>query len=85
MTRNATDLADCSATELLALYASKQASPVLATQAVLERIARLNPSLNAFCHLAPEEALRRPGPASGAGCAANPAGRSMACPRRSKT
>ncbi len=57
MTRNATDLADCSATELLALYASKQASPVLATQAVLERIARLNPSLNAFCHLAPEEAL----------------------------
>jgi len=45
----ATDLADCSASELLQLYRSGQASPVDATRAVLERIARLNPGLNAFC------------------------------------
>ena len=51
------DLADCSALTLLALYRSGDASPVQATRAVLDRIARLNPVLNAFCHLAPEEAL----------------------------
>ena len=53
----ATDLADCSATELLQLYRSRQASPVEATRAVLARIDQLNPVLNAFCHLAPDEAL----------------------------
>jgi aspartyl-tRNA(Asn)/glutamyl-tRNA(Gln) amidotransferase subunit A len=52
-----TDLADCSATDLLQLYRSRQASPVEATRAVLARIDQLNPLLNAFCHLAPEEAL----------------------------
>ena len=52
-----TDLADCSATELLQLYRSRQASPVEATRAVLARIDKLNPVLNAFCHLAPDEAL----------------------------
>ena len=53
----ATDLADCSATTLLRLYRSGQASPVEATKAVLARIDRCNPVLNAFCHLAPEDAL----------------------------
>ncbi len=57
MTSHATDLADCTATELLALYRSGAASPVQATQAALARIAHLNPVLNAFCHLAPDEAL----------------------------
>ena len=52
-----TDLADCSATELLQLYRQRSASPVEATRAVLARIERLNPVLNAFCHLAPDEAL----------------------------
>ena len=51
------DLADCSALTLLALYRSGDASPVESTGAVLDRIARLNPVLNAFCHLAPEAAL----------------------------
>ena len=37
------DLADCSASELLRLYRSGQASPVEAVQAVHERIAQLNP------------------------------------------
>jgi aspartyl-tRNA(Asn)/glutamyl-tRNA(Gln) amidotransferase subunit A len=52
-----TDFATMTATELLALYRSRQASPNEATQAVLSRIDRLNPVLNAFCHLAPDEAL----------------------------
>ena len=53
----ATDLADCSALTLLALYRSGDVSPVEATRAVLDRIERFNPILNAFCHLAPDEAL----------------------------
>ena len=54
----ATDLADCSATELLRLYRHGAASPVEATGAVLARIARLQPILNAFCFLAEDETLR---------------------------
>ncbi|MDE2275818.1 MAG: amidase [Burkholderiales bacterium] len=53
----ATDLADCSATELLALYRSGQASPVEATRAALARIERHNPTLNAYCWVAGDEAL----------------------------
>jgi len=52
-----TDLADCTATDLLGMYRSKQASPIEATNAVLARIERLNPKLQAFCHLAGAEAL----------------------------
>ena len=52
-----TDLADCSASLLLDLYRSGQASPVQATQAVLTRIDRYNPTLRAFCHVAHDEAL----------------------------
>jgi aspartyl-tRNA(Asn)/glutamyl-tRNA(Gln) amidotransferase subunit A len=51
------DLADCSATELLQLYRSREASPVEAARAVLARIERLDPVLNAFCFLAADEAL----------------------------
>ena len=54
----ATDLADCSARELLALYRSGRASPVEATKAALARIDRLNPVLNAFCVVDPDSALR---------------------------
>lgn len=52
------DLTACTATELLALYRSGQASPVEATVAVLERIERLNPLLNAFCLVDGESAMR---------------------------
>ena len=55
---DATDLADCSAHQLLDLYRRRKASPVEATRAVLSRIDRLNPVLNAFCVVAPEDALR---------------------------
>ena len=43
------DLTQCTATQLLGLYRSGEASPVEATQAVLQRISRLNPLLNTFC------------------------------------
>lgn len=54
---SATDLTQCPAHELLALYRSGQASPVEATQAVLARAHRLNPRLNAFCLIDDEAAL----------------------------
>lgn len=56
-TVRATDLADCTAIELLRLYRGGQASPVEAARAVLARIDRLNPQLNAFCLVAHEQAL----------------------------
>ncbi len=57
-TEPSTDLADCTATELLRLYRSGQASPVEATRAVLARIERLNPQLNAYCLVDADAALR---------------------------
>jgi len=51
------DLCSLTATELLALYRSKDLSPVAATRAVLERIERLNPVLNAFCLVDAQAAL----------------------------
>lgn len=50
-------LCDCTATQLLALYRSGQASPLEATRAVLQRIERLNPQLNAYCLVDAEAAL----------------------------
>ncbi len=52
-----TDLTQCTATELLTLYGDGSASPTEATRAVLDRIERLNPVLNAFALVAAEEAL----------------------------
>jgi aspartyl-tRNA(Asn)/glutamyl-tRNA(Gln) amidotransferase subunit A len=54
---DAVDLTRCTATELLDLYRRAEASPVEVTQAVLERIDKLNPVVNAFCFLAADEAL----------------------------
>jgi len=51
------DLCTLSAVELLAGYRRKSISPVEATRAVLERIDRLNPVLNAFNLVARKEAL----------------------------
>ncbi|WP_151448550.1 amidase [Lacisediminimonas profundi] len=52
-----TDLSLASAEELLVLYRSKQASPVEAVNAVLARIERLEPKVNAFVLLDPQAAL----------------------------
>ena len=50
-------LAECTATQLLALYRSGAASPVEATREVLARITRLDPQLNAFCLVDHDAAL----------------------------
>ncbi len=51
------DLTQRTATELLDLYRRNAASPVEATTAVLERIERVDPVLNAFCLVDPDAAL----------------------------
>ncbi len=51
------DLTQRSATELLDLYRTGQASPVEVTGAVLARIEVVNPTLNAFCLVDEESAL----------------------------
>jgi aspartyl-tRNA(Asn)/glutamyl-tRNA(Gln) amidotransferase subunit A len=52
------DPCSLSAAELLQFYRRKKLSPVEATKAVLERIGKLNPALNAFCFLDEKQALR---------------------------
>jgi aspartyl-tRNA(Asn)/glutamyl-tRNA(Gln) amidotransferase subunit A len=54
---SAADLAYTPATELAGLIRAKTLSPVELTRAVLERIERLNPTLNAFCTVPAEAAL----------------------------
>ncbi len=57
MTSSKTNLADCTATELVNLYRTGQASPVEAARAVLVRIAELDPVLNAYCLVDADRAL----------------------------
>jgi aspartyl-tRNA(Asn)/glutamyl-tRNA(Gln) amidotransferase subunit A len=52
-----TDLAECTAADLVSLYRTGVASPVEATRAVLDRVERVNPGLNAFCLIAADQAL----------------------------
>jgi aspartyl-tRNA(Asn)/glutamyl-tRNA(Gln) amidotransferase subunit A len=54
---NQTDLCYTSATELARLIRTKAVSPVEVTRAVLERIERVNPIVNAFCTLTADAAL----------------------------
>ena len=56
---NATDLCFTPATELVTMIRAKQLSPVELTRAALERIERVNPTLNAFCTLTADTALAR--------------------------
>jgi aspartyl-tRNA(Asn)/glutamyl-tRNA(Gln) amidotransferase subunit A len=51
-----TDLTQCTATELLALYRERAASPLEVVDAVLARIEALDGVLNAFCLVAANEA-----------------------------
>lgn len=44
-----------SVSKLLARYRARTLSPVEATSAACERIERLEPKINAFCHRAPRE------------------------------
>jgi len=52
-----TDLGTMTATELLRLYRRKEASPVEATRAALDRIDRFNGAVNAYCHVDHDGAL----------------------------
>ncbi len=54
---NVTTPADLSAGELLAAYRARALSPVEVTEAVLARIERLNPIVNAYCLVDAEAAL----------------------------
>src|SRR5262245_59295582 len=63
---NATDLCFTPATELATMIRAKQVSPVEVTRAVLDRIERVNPRLNAFCTLTADIALARAREAEGA-------------------
>jgi aspartyl-tRNA(Asn)/glutamyl-tRNA(Gln) amidotransferase subunit A len=54
---NAMDLCYTPATELVALIRTRALSPVELTRAVLDRIERVNPTLNAVCTLTAEAAL----------------------------
>jgi len=71
---HANDLADCTATELLALYAGRNASPVEALQAVLARVERLNPLLNAFCLVDGTSAMQAASASQARWCAGTPMG-----------
>ncbi len=53
------DLCSLSATDLMRFYARKLLSPVEVTRAVLERIEKLNPLLNAFCLVDERQALAK--------------------------
>ena len=53
-----TDICWMTATELVRAYKRKKLSPVEVTQALLDRIDRINPKLNAFITLVPEIALK---------------------------
>jgi aspartyl-tRNA(Asn)/glutamyl-tRNA(Gln) amidotransferase subunit A len=53
------DLCALSATDLVRCYARKQLSPVEVARAVLARIERLNPVLNAFCLVAERETMEK--------------------------
>jgi aspartyl-tRNA(Asn)/glutamyl-tRNA(Gln) amidotransferase subunit A len=52
-----TDLAACTATELLGMYRRREASPVEATAAVLQRIEVVDATLRAYCLVAGDEAM----------------------------
>jgi aspartyl-tRNA(Asn)/glutamyl-tRNA(Gln) amidotransferase subunit A len=54
---NADDLCFTPATKLASLFARGTVSPLEAMQAVLARIERVNPKLNAYCTVAGELAL----------------------------
>jgi aspartyl-tRNA(Asn)/glutamyl-tRNA(Gln) amidotransferase subunit A len=56
---NATDLCFTPATELATMIRARRLSPVEVTRAVLERIERVNPKLNAFCTLTADTAMER--------------------------
>ena len=79
------DPALLNAAELRQLYHNRQLSPVETTRAVLERIERLDPQVNAFCLVDGERALAAARASKPAGTRASRAAWWTACRRRSRT
>ena len=80
----ATDPALLSAEDMLALYARRSLSPVEVLQAVTERVARLNPGLNAFAVMNPR-ALEAAGESESRWRVGRPLGLLDGVPARSRT
>jgi aspartyl-tRNA(Asn)/glutamyl-tRNA(Gln) amidotransferase subunit A len=74
-----TDLATLSARDMRRLVAAREASPVEITRAVLDRIARWNPKLNAFVVLDAERAMEAAREAERAAMAGDDLARCTAC------
>lgn len=53
------DIATLTAAEIVAGYTTRTIGPVEVTRHLLERIEDLDPTVNAFCHLDPDESLRQ--------------------------
>ena len=51
------DIAYLSVVDIIDAYRGGSLSPVEVTEIALDRVDRLEPELNAFCHFAPEEAV----------------------------
>ena len=79
------DPALLNAAELRQLYHNRQLSPVETTRAVLERIERLDPQVNAFCLVDGERLSPPRAPPKPAGTRASRAAWWTACWRRSRT
>src|SRR5207245_8440294 len=79
------DLCFTPATELVALFRRRKVSPLELTRAVLERIEKVNPPLNAYCTVAAEQALPPPGAPRPRSSAAPGSAHCTAFPSRSRT
>ena len=77
---DSTDLCYLSATELLTAYRARTLSPVEVTRAILERIDRVNPTLNAYVTITAERAMDDARAAEAAWMSNNPTGSLIGVP-----
>ena len=78
------DIAWMPATEMAAAIRAKKLSPVEVTKALLDRIEKINPSVNAYCLVTSEMALKQAEEAEVAVARATNSGRCTACRSRSR-
>ncbi|MEI2619019.1 MAG: amidase family protein [Thermomicrobiales bacterium] len=77
---DSTDLCYLSATELLTAYRARTLSPVEVTRAILERIDRVNPTLNAYVTVTAERAMDDARAAEATWMSGNPTGSLIGVP-----
>ena len=85
MSQSKSDICSMSGAEQAALIRTKQASPVEVTEAVLDRIHKLEPHLHAFCTLTEDIARADAKAAEAAVMQGDPSARCTASPFRSRT